>query len=774
MPIAPSTLLPTRVRSRTLQFWLRLLVIACIIPAALMAAFLISESYQRERASVERDMIATARALMQTVDTDLNGVQSTLQVLAASRTLVAGDLKGFYAEAQALLPSQIGSNIVVHDPSGQQVVNTIKPYGAPLPLETDLRMINRVLQTGKPVLSDLFKGPVTGKMVIGTSVPVFVDGKITYLVGMGLFSDRLGDVLRRQKIPAGWIVSIIDGTGTIGARTEAPEQFIGTKVAHDFTRRIGVAEEGTYEIHDESGGHFFGGFSKSPRTGWVTAFAVPTSVVTTSLQQALMVNVGLAVLLLALGVLLANIIGGRVARSLKALATPALALGSGQKVEIPPAGILEVDELGQSLAKAAELIDARAQERDRAERNERRMLVEKQAADDANRAKSEFLAMMSHELRTPMNGILGFAQLLDGVHAGDLSGEQKECVGHILTSGHILLNLINEILDLSKIEAGKMSVSAEPVDLVVLMKSVFATLSPLAEKTGIRIDPSSFAPALPPAFADRVRLSQIVTNLGSNAIKYNRPGGSVHFSYDRMADDRIRITVTDTGAGIPEERQAELFQPFNRLGAENKAIEGTGIGLALCRRLVELMGGTIGFTSRLGQGSRFWVEVPVDTGAAAGGERLEAQPRGVTHRTGFSVLYVEDNPANLALVRNILASLLGVTLIEAGDARTGLAQAERHRPDLIILDINLPDLDGYALLRRIREIDALAATPVLALSAGALPTDIARGREAGFAAYLTKPLDVNRFLEAMDAALAQGGTKAPRQSTASDPMRETA
>lgn len=307
-------LLSSSRQPRSLQFWLRGLVIACIVPAAVTAGLLISESYERERANVERDMIATARALMQAVDADLNGVQSTLQVLAASRSLASGDLEGFDREARTLLPTQIGSNIVVHDLSGQQVINTIKPFGVPLPRETDLRMIQRVLETGGPVVSDLFKGPVTGKMVIGTSVPVFIDGKITYMVGMGLFSDRLGEVLQRQKIPAGWIVSIIDNTGTIGARNGPPGQFIGTRMPADFMRRMTVSEEDTYAIHEGDGGPFFGGFSKSPRTGWVIAFAVPTSVVTGSLRQALLVNVSLAMLLLLLGVVLANSIGGRVAR----------------------------------------------------------------------------------------------------------------------------------------------------------------------------------------------------------------------------------------------------------------------------------------------------------------------------------------------------------------------------------------------------------------------------------------------------------------------------
>lgn len=217
MSPAPST----RTRPRTLQFWLRWLVIACIVPAALMAGFLILESYRRERASAERDMVATARALMQTVDADINGVHSVLQVLAASTQLRSGNLQAFYSEAQTLLPSQVGSNIVVHDPTGQQLINTIRPFGAALPRETSNPMITRALETGKPVVSDLFVGPATGRLVLGNTVPVIIEGQARYFVGMGMFSDRLTEVLQRQNIPPGWIVSILDrrGRSAPGQRT---------------------------------------------------------------------------------------------------------------------------------------------------------------------------------------------------------------------------------------------------------------------------------------------------------------------------------------------------------------------------------------------------------------------------------------------------------------------------------------------------------------------------------------------------------------------------
>ncbi len=228
----------------------------------------------------------------------------------------------------------------------------------------------------------------------------------------------------------------------------------------------------------------------------------------------------------------------------------------------------------------------------------------------------------------------------------------------------------------------------------------------------------------------------------------------------------MRISVEDTGYGIAKERQPELFQPFNRLGAEQRAVEGTGIGLALSRRLIELMGGTIGFVSTSGRGSRFWIDVPIYVGAQVPAAFQTVRTGSAQHKSGYSMLYVEDNPSNLTLVRNIVATLDNVTLLEATNGATGLAVAQSHRPDVILVDINLPDINGYALLQRIRGTPELAATPVLALSANALPRDIKR-LAAGFSSYLTKPIEVNKFLDTIDDALSSSSSNQEQSSPSS-------
>jgi PAS domain S-box-containing protein len=384
----------------------------------------------------------------------------------------------------------------------------------------------------------------------------------------------------------------------------------------------------------------------------------------------------------------------------------------------------------------------------------------RELADAANAAKSEFLSSMSHELRTPLNAVLGFAQLLSRSRKNPLDERQREMLAHITKGGEHLLRLIDEILDLARIEAGSIAISSEPVDVDALLVDVTASLDPLARGAGIAIVLEPPSRDVAAVAGDRTRIAQILVNFGSNAVKYGREGGTIRFVAAPTDSDMVRLSVVDDGIGIPADKHEQVFQPFQRAGQELGTIEGTGIGLAISKRLAELMGGRIGFASEHGRGSTFWVDLPASASIDPSAEiAAAALDRGGTlsdrDAPPIVVVYIEDNPANVELMIHVLAEFDRIELLTAPTAEQGIELVDARLPSLVIMDINLPGMSGIEATRRLRDSPRTREIPIIGLSAAAMLRDRKLAEDAGFFRYLTKPFDVDDMMDALESALAR-------------------
>jgi signal transduction histidine kinase/ActR/RegA family two-component response regulator len=437
--------------------------------------------------------------------------------------------------------------------------------------------------------------------------------------------------------------------------------------------------------------------------------------------------------------------------SAQARALPWIVLGTGLAAALLATGLVEL--LARRRAYAMALVDQRTADLRHAMAD---LEAARGVADTANKAKSQFLSRMSHELRTPLNSVLGFAQLLE---IGELDADDRDAVEHILKGGTHLLDLINEVLDISRIESGDLALSIESVLARDVVAESIDLIRPLANGRGIHLVDRT-ATCVEYVFADRQRLKQVMLNLLSNAVKYNRLGGTITVACEHTTATRLRLTVADTGLGIAPDDLGLLFVPFERLGADLTEIEGSGIGLALSRRLADAMGGTLDLVSTVGSGSTFWIELPRVEGAVERYERLgsgvPAEPQAASTEVRHAVLYIEDNLANVTLVQRIMAQRNDIELLPAMQGRLGVDLARQHRPALILMDLHLPDITGEEVLQQLRDDPVTRSIPVVVVSADATTGQMQRLQSAGATAYLTKPFNVRELLDTVTQLVGSG------------------
>jgi signal transduction histidine kinase/ActR/RegA family two-component response regulator len=474
---------------------------------------------------------------------------------------------------------------------------------------------------------------------------------------------------------------------------------------------------------------------------------------------------------LVLAVLASLELARRMVTPVRQLQAGAARIGGGdldQRIDVHTGDELEAlavefNEMAARLRESHATLESRVEERTR-ELGEALAQLEQKSAqlEVADRAKSDFLSRMSHELRTPLNAIIGFAEIME--LDPQTPATQQEWIGHVLKAGRHLLGLINEVLDIARIETGRLFLSPEPVGVDGVVIEALDLVRSLAARAEVRLDAPAVAGRDLWVCADRQRLQQVMLNLLTNAIKYNHPGGIVTLTVDDALEGRLRLIVRDTGPGIPDDKLGRVFTPFDRLGAEESGVEGNGLGLAIAQRLIEAMDGAIGVESRVGEGSAFWVELPraVPPGDLPDLDLLPALPLPAngTAYPAATVLYIEDNLSNLELMKAILALRPGITLLTAMQGTHGLMLAREHLPDLILLDLNLPDMHGGEVLARLQQEERTCDIPVAVISADATPTQRRRTLAGGARAYLTKPLEVQRLLDLLEAILVRHETGA--------------
>jgi signal transduction histidine kinase len=591
---------------RTLAGTLAAMVLGFILPAWLGVAFLIVSMYAAERERAVQSTIVTADALVRSVDREIVALQTALKVLATALELDKRDFAAFHERAKELVTQLSASNIVLIDGTGQQLLNTLTPYGTPLPRRRDLATLARVLDTRQPAVSNLIRGPLTQLPLVRIEVPVIRNGQALYSLAIGLFPEHLGRILTRQTLPQEWIAALFDSAGVIVGRTQNADQFVAKPGAPALQEAMSQRASGFVTTNTLEGVPVYAAFSVSPISNWAVAIGVPESELNRPLYMSLGLSGGGALCLLAVGLALARVQARRIASEVHALTPPAMAIGRGEPPVIPSLRIREIDDVAQALGRAFRIIERRTHERDHA-------ALEKEVAEKTARLKDEFVATVSHELRTPLTAITASLALL--AHGAETRWEPaaEQLFAIAYKNCRRLGRLVDDILDIERLEGGKVVFDFREVNLSSLLEQVVESGRALADTAAVGLVLTCAAHAT--VHADPDRLTQVFSNLLSNAIKFSPPASEVVVLLDRD-DGNARVSFRDHGPGVPAEFRHRLFERFAQ-AADGAHKGGAGLGLSIAREIVQRLGGKIGFVDAPGGGAIFHVVLPVVESAAA-------------------------------------------------------------------------------------------------------------------------------------------------------------
>ena len=600
-----------RPRATTIRSALTRLVLVSVSPIWLASALLLYKVQVDARAFIERDARATARALMVAVDRDLTSARAAALILSLSPNLLSGDLRAFYNQAHEVSRSDVGTNIAVTDASGRQVLNTLRPYGEPLPLHGNPALVQRVFATAKPAISDLYVGGVRKRPVISIDLPVVRDGKVLYDLSIGLFPERLEEILRQEGLPADWTASIFDSRGTIVAHTETDNGLVGQKGPADLVDRMAQSSEGVMQTTTPTGIALSEVFTRSNVSDWSLAIGVPNPTLYLQLWKSLGLSFASTMILLVLGLAGARLMARRLAQPIQALEGLAVAHGHGEPVQPQPLHLKEASDVASALAAASRRLVRRTAERDRANERRHRLLLEKRLAEEEIRTRSAYFAYLSHELGSPLMAVREFSRAIAQRIRRSLPDET--CLGYcerIETTVDHLTDLVGEILAYARYEANEIELHLEELDVAAQIVYVVNLMEAKARRSRITLK-TAIASDLPPLFADPMRLRQILLNLLSNALKFTPRSGTVKISAE-AEDGDIVIRVADTGVGISPGELSYVLHPFaqaaNGLTSEP---EGTGLGLPFSKGLAELHGGSLTLESAVGLGTTVTVRLPL-------------------------------------------------------------------------------------------------------------------------------------------------------------------